>query len=97
MSASTTSEATMRNGRITGFRFLPAVKLCLAVQASQDELEKRVGKMFTDPSKKTLRVVLIDFFRDHQFVQKDARLSFRQALFFDPHVINSAAHFVCQF
>jgi hypothetical protein len=43
----------MGNRRIASFLFVPPVKLGVAVQTSQDEVEKRVRKMFPDPSEKT--------------------------------------------
>ena len=77
------SETVMGNGRVANLLFLPPVQLSVAIQTSEDELEECAGKVLADPSKNTLGVMLVDFFRDDQFVQEFSDLIFRQVLFFD--------------
>jgi hypothetical protein len=83
----------MGNRRIARLFFVPPIKFGVAVQTSQDEVEKRGRKMFPDPSEKTLRVVAIDFLRDHELLQKDSNLFLGEVLFLNPRVVNSAARF----
>src|SRR5580704_6588142 len=87
-----------RNGvwdrRVVSLLLVPSVQLSVAIQTSENELEKCARKVFPGPSKKPLGMMLVNFFRDDQFIEEHSKLIFRQVLLVDSSIVEGTAHFV---